>query len=107
VKLWDATSGQEGRTLSGHSDAVTGVAFSPDGHRLASASGDQTVKLWNTATGQEVLTLSFDAVMVSGVAFSPDGRRLAASYSRDFSRGEVKVWDGSPLEEGTPPGEGP
>jgi WD40 repeat protein len=34
-------------TLTGHSSAVYAVAFSPDGHTLASGSFDQTVRLWN------------------------------------------------------------
>jgi WD40 repeat protein len=58
---------------------VWGLAFTPDGTRLASASRDMTVKLWDTASGQEVLTLRDFASEVSGVAFSPDGRRLVTT----------------------------
>ena len=57
MKVWDAATGQEIRTLKGHTERVTSVAFSPDGKRLASAGGDGTVKVWDAATGQEILTL--------------------------------------------------
>ena len=52
---------------------MTGVAFSPDGRRLASASEDRTVRVWDAATGQETLTLKGHTDFVTGVAFSPDG----------------------------------
>ena len=42
---------------AGHTAAVTGVAFSPDGKLLASASADNTIILWNVATGQMLSTL--------------------------------------------------
>jgi tetratricopeptide (TPR) repeat protein len=87
--VWDARTGQETLTLKGHTSLVSGVAFSPDGGRLASASYDQTVKVWDARTGQETLTLKGHTLGVSGVAFSPDGQRLA-SASLDQT---VKVWD--------------
>jgi WD40 repeat protein len=39
VKVWDAQTGQELLTCKGHSGGVMSVAYSPDGKRLASASG--------------------------------------------------------------------
>ena len=59
----------------GHTRTVLSVVFSPDGQRLASVDGYETVKVWDAATGQEVLTLKGH----TSVAFSPDGQRLAAA----------------------------
>jgi WD40 repeat protein len=56
VKVWDAATRQEPLTLKGQTGEVRSMAFSPDGHRLASGSLDGTVKVWDAATGQEMLT---------------------------------------------------
>src|SRR5262249_49524642 len=56
-------------TLFGHTGAVRSVAFSPDGKRIASGSGDGTVKVWDAQTGQDGLTLKGHTGPVSSVAF--------------------------------------
>ena len=53
---WDASSGQATLTLKKHTGFVLSVAFSPDGRRIVSGSGDKTLKVWDAATGQEIFT---------------------------------------------------
>jgi WD40 repeat protein len=73
-----------------------GVAYSPDGRRIASASFDRTVKVWDAATGREVRTLIGHLGQVVRVAYSPpDGHRIA-SASWDNT---VRIWDAATGEE--------
>jgi WD40 repeat protein len=56
LRLWDAATGKPiGPPLQGHTNDVNSVAFSPDGRRLVSGSGDNTLRLWDAATGQPIL----------------------------------------------------
>jgi WD40 repeat protein len=79
--------------LTGHTKAVNAVAFSPDGHTLATGSGDRTVRLWNVADPTHPTPLGPPLTghtnAVRSVAFSPDGHTLATG-SEDRT---VRLWD--------------
>jgi len=74
VRLFDAPQAQLVETLHGHLNAVFGVAFSPDGRRLVSASGGrEAVKLWDTSTHQELLTLPGKGSFLVSARWDPSG----------------------------------
>ena len=66
-------------TLEGHSEAVLSVAFSPNGEKLASASGDTTVRMWDLNTECPLVTCEGHKGWVLFVAFSPDNTTLASA----------------------------
>ncbi|HKI31609.1 MAG TPA: c-type cytochrome domain-containing protein [Gemmataceae bacterium] len=91
IKLWDAGTGKERRTLKDHSDSVYSVAFSPDGKLLASGGADRAVKVWDVTTGTRLYTLGESTDWVYAIAWHPDGKHLAAG-GVDKS---IRVWEAS------------
>lgn len=89
AELWDAKTGKLVREFKGHSDYVNGVAFSPDGKYVATASNDNSARLWNAETGQELHQFNGHTEGVWSVAFSPDGKTLVTA-SVD---GTARLWD--------------
>ncbi len=74
--------------ITGHSDWVSSMTFSPNGQVLASNGQDGTVRLWNLEDGSQIL-LDGKAGQMHSVDFSPDGRSLISGGS-DMN---VRIWD--------------
>jgi WD40 repeat protein len=87
VQLWRA-DGRRAAKLTGHTDAITSLAFSPDGRLLVSGSADRTARIWDVETGKLVHALTGHAFGVTSVSFSPSGR-LVLTSSVD---GDARIW---------------
>jgi WD40 repeat protein len=100
VRLHDLASGKLEAVLKGHDNVVYGLAFSPDGKRLISGSGDNTAIIWDLTKRQQALRLPGHNKSIKAVAFTRDGRR-AVTGSEDQT---LRLWgavDGSLIAEMT------
>ena len=77
------------RTLTAHTDDVTGCAIGPDGNWLISASKDKTLKIWEGEMSKPSYTFTGHTDEVNRCAISPDGTWFV-SASKDKT---LKIWD--------------
>ncbi len=100
VKLYDATTQREQRTLSWQGGIVSCVAFAPTGEALAtggqiwSGTGKDVgqLKVWMTRTGQERASVRTGEGMVTSLAFAPDDRTLAVGSSSSWKLINTDNW---------------
>ena len=90
ITLLNATTGDELRSFRRHKGGVNGLAFSPDGSRLATGARDKTIRVWDTSTGDERPILKGYDVGDTLLAFSPDCKLLAAA---SCIGSEISLWD--------------
>ncbi len=98
VFVWEADTGKviasrklptevvQGRQIHG---GVRGLAFAPDGTRLALALDQSAVRVWDLSGDKDALLLKGHGASVNGVAFRPDGKRLVSAGGD----GTVRVWN--------------
>ena len=89
IKLWDASTGREIKTFSGHQDRVNTVVFSSDGKQIISGSSDKSIKIFNASTGRVIRTISDHQHSIQSIAFNSNGRQIAAGYGN----GTIKLWN--------------
>jgi WD40 repeat protein len=102
VKVWDFSAalktgtgtGRDLLSLSGFPDRVWGLAFSPDGRRLATST-DYVAEVWDLDTGLKNFTLSGHTSTVIDIKFSPDGSLLATAGGD----GTTKLWEAATGQE--------
>ena len=91
VHIWDATTGKRIRKFDLHSNLMDtssagGVAWSPDGTRIAAGMRGE-VRIFNVTTGTQLLTYKQQPGYISVITWSPDGERIAS-----MDGDSVHVW---------------
>lgn len=87
VQVWDRSLKNRISIMSGHTNPITCVLYSPDGKSIASGSEDSTVRIWDAETGDCTACLRHDGGYITRVLYTPDGKSLVTCAAA------VRLWD--------------
>ena len=91
ARIWDIKSGKTLHRLSGHKDIVWDARYSPDEHRIVTASEDGTARVWDVTTEREVLPPLQHSAGVTQAFFSRSGEFIY-TVAKDH---RVRIWNAS------------
>lgn len=74
--LWDASSGKQLMTLSGHTSEITSTAISPDRRLAITGDSSGRCRMWNLATGEPIWQIADHTRSIVWCQFHPDGNHL-------------------------------
>jgi WD40 repeat protein len=89
IHVFDPAAAKPLRTLRGHVNSITCLAFAPDGKTLASGGAEGVVRLWDAAAGRELVLHDAHRAGIRSVAFSSNGALVATASGGDHS---IRVW---------------
>ena len=99
--LYNIKTGEQCGRVTGHTEGLLALVFSPDGKRLATSSYDNTVRIWDAETGTPGPVLRHDA-FVDHLSFNPDRPAWPQPAAAEWAGlgGEERETDRSAFEDG-------
>lgn len=89
IREWDADTGKQIATMTGHKQQVYCIDITSDGLIAAAGDAGGVIRLWNVADGRPLATLEGHNGPVMSLRFAPGGRRI---YSVSTDR-TIRAWD--------------
>lgn len=93
VQIWDLQTGRLEINLPEFLDAITSIAFSPDGNLLAIGAAD--LHIWQMEPRRFLSSIPVDGYGITDIAFSPNSKQVIIA----IEQGNPQIWDMEALKK--------
>ncbi|MCP4622340.1 MAG: hypothetical protein GY850_02300, partial [bacterium] len=95
IRIWDANTGEQIRTIPEQNRGILDLSISPDGNKVLTGiggpgSGGNEARIFSIASGKELFSFGNHNNIVLATAFSPDGQLAATAGGSNFP---IYLWD--------------